>query len=302
MASFGLKVTQFGFSTLGLVLPKAAGALAFSLFCRTPTRRPKAPKAQATFKAGADLLAGAERVNLQTSSGTIAAYRLVSLKERAPRVLVVHGWGSRAEFLAGLAAGIHESGAEVVLIDLPGHGRSSGRLLNMRVAAEAIAAAQNHFGSFGGVVGHSFGGASVMTAAGGIFADVATLDPGKLVLIGAPSEIQGIFNSFAGYLKLTAPVRRALVVHAEKVLGCAVDAFDTVPIAQRLARPVLVIHAEDDKEVSVDHARRFLERDGPAQVRWANGYGHRRIVSAPEVIFMVARFLMESDAIADNAA
>ena len=302
MASFALKVTRFGFSTLGLVSPKAAGVLAFSLFCRTPSRRPRAPKAQATFKAGAELLARAGRAILQTSSGTIAAYRLVSLKERAPRVLVVHGWGSRAEFLAGLAAGIHQAGSEVVLIDLPGHGRSSGRLLNMRIAAEAIAAAQGHFGPFDGVVGHSFGGASVMTAAGGIFADVAALDPGKFVLIGAPSEIQGIFNGFAEHLKLTIPVRRALIAHAEKVLGRTVDAFDTVPIAQRLARPMLVIHAEDDKEVSVDHACRFLERDIPAQVLWANGYGHRRIVSAPEVISNVVGFLMESDVVADNAA
>ncbi|MHB0951908.1 MAG: alpha/beta hydrolase [Allorhizobium sp.] len=302
MASFALKVTQFGFSTLGLVSPKAAGALAFSLFCRTPSRRTKGPKAQATFKAGAELLAGAERAILQTPSGKIAAYRLVSMKERAPRVLVVHGWGSRAEFLADLAAGIHQGGAEVILIDLPGHGRSSGRLLNMRIAAEAIAAAQGHFGPFDGVVGHSFGGASVMTAAGGIFADVAALDPGTFVLIGAPSEIQGIFNGFAEHLKLTIPVRRALIAHAERVLGRTVDAFDTVPIAQRLARPVLVIHAEDDKEVSVDHARRFLGENSPARVLWANGYGHRRIVSAPDVISHVARFLMESDVVADNAA
>ena len=65
---------------------------------------------------------------------------------------------------------------------------------------------------------------------------------------------------------------------------------------------MLVIHAEDDKEVSVDHACRFLERDIPAQVLWANGYGHRRIVSAPEVISNVVGFLMESDVVADNAA
>ena len=140
-----------------------------------------------------------------------------------------------------------------------------------------------------------------MTAAGDIFTDVATLVPGKLVLVAAPSEIQGIFNGFAGHLKLTVPVRQALIAHAEKVLGCPVDAFDTVPIAQKLARPVLVVHAEDDKEVSVDHARRFLRQDIPAQVLWANGYGHRRIVSAPEVISRVVRFLKESDVMADNA-
>ena len=48
--------------------------------------------------------------------------------------------------------------------------------------------------------------------------------------------------------------------------------------------PILVIHAEDDKEVAFSNAEALARGWGPhVRLMRANGSGHRRIVSAPEV-------------------
>lgn len=295
MASFALKVTRLGFSLTGLLSPELAGRLAFSLFCRTPPREPKDSKAVSALRSGSELLAGAEQIMLPVSTGVVAARRLGANAPEAPRVLVVHGWGSRAEYLARLATGLHQSGAEVVLLDLPGHGRSSGRQLNLRIAAEAICAIQERLGFFDVAIGHSFGGAAVMTAIGGVFPGTCRFEPGRVVLLAAPSHIGWVIDGFCAILRLSPAIRRAMVKRAEAVAGCPVEALDTVPIAGRIGRDVLVLHAEDDKEVSAEHARRLQGAGGHVTVRWANGLGHRRIVAAPEIIAEVSSFLFDDN-------
>ncbi len=291
MASFALEVTRFGFALLGRVAPDVAGRLAFRLFCVTPSKKPAAGRASSAFAAGKAKLAGARRVMLQLPFGAVATHVLERPGEGPrPRVLVVHGWGSRVEYLADLITGLAVV-ADVVALDLPGHGQSSGRYLNLRQAAEALAAAEGHFGHFDGAVGHSLGGAAVMTAAGCVFPADRYLHPGRLVLIGAPSRIAPVLGGFADTLALSSKVRARMLAAAERVAGCPIEAFDTIPIAKRLKLPLLVAHAEDDKEVSADNARRYEMLDGDVRVLWANGHGHRRIVSAPETIAAVADFL-----------
>ncbi|MBW8282173.1 MAG: alpha/beta fold hydrolase [Rhizobium sp.] len=292
MPSFAAKVTRFGFSTLGRVSPELASHLALALFCRTPPKRPKAAKVRQSFTAGARKLSTAERLTLEVGGAKVGVHRIGAPRCSAPRVLVVHGWGSRAEYLADLAMGLREAGAEVFILDLPGHGRSSGRRLDMRMAAEAMAEVQARFGPFDAAVGHSFGGAALMAAAGGSFPGVPAFAAPRLAVIGSPSRIEDVFDGFVTMAGLTPKTARALVTRTERRVGCPVEALDGVAIAGRLARPLLVVHAEDDKEVGADQAKRYLGVSHHIRHHWANGQGHRRIVSAPEVVATVANFLV----------
>lgn len=300
MPSFPAKVTRFGFSTLGRVSPDLASRLALALFCRTPPKRPKAAKARQSFADGARKLATAERLVLEVRGAKVGLHRIGAPRCSAPRLLVVHGWGSRAEYLADLAMGLRETGAEVFVLDLPGHGRSSGRTLDMRMAAEAMAEAQARFGPFDAAVGHSFGGAALMAAAGGSFPDVPALAADRLAVIGSPSRIEDVFDGFVTMAGLTPKTARALVARTERRVGCPVEALDGVTIARRLGRPLLVVHAEDDKEVAADQARRYLGVADHIRHHWANGQGHRRIVSAPGVIDAVCDFLLRDTVVGET--
>jgi len=233
---------------------------------------------------------------------TVMAYRFDGDgRPGKPRYLVVHGWGSNAAYIAALPAGLAETGAEVVVLDFPGHGLSSGRSLNMRQAVEVIVEAERRFGHFDAVVGHSFGGACVMLALGGVFRQAGSISPAKAVVIGAPSHIHWLFDDFARMVGLTPHVKELLVRHTERIAGASLDDFDTVTAARRRGIPLLVVHAEDDKEVPADHARR-LDGLATARLHWANGLGHRRIVSDRGVIEAVATFLSEDSQSAREAA
>jgi len=293
MANFAIKVIRFGFSTPGRLFPHTAAKLAFKLFCRTPSRRPAGEKARAMETEGRSRLGDAEKIPFACGRSTVMAYRLNGDgRPDRPRYLVVHGWGSNAAYIAALPTGLAESGAEVIVLDWPGHGLSSGRSLNMRQAVEAVIEAERRFGHFDAVIGHSFGGACLMLAIGGIFRQVGSISPDKAVVIGAPSHIHWLFDDFAAMVGLPPRVKELLIRHTEKVAGAPLDDFDTVAAASSRGIPLLVVHAQDDKEVSADHARRF---DGTAIARlhWANGLGHRRIVSDRGVIETIAAFLAE---------
>ncbi|MCK8778663.1 alpha/beta hydrolase [Rhizobium sp. NTR19] len=291
MAKFGLKVIRFGFASLGPLYPRLAASLAFKLFCLTPSRRPKGHKAAAMQAEGLRKLASARKIPFQAGRSTVMSYHLnTETGARKPRWLVVHGWGSNAAYIASLPVGLAEAGAHVVALDLPGHGLSSGRSLNMKQAAEVIVQADRQFGPFDAVVGHSFGGASLLLTLGKVFKGVGTISPAKAVVIGSPSHIQWIFDGFARMVGLSPKVRELMIHYAEKIAGAPLDDFDTIAAATRSSTPLLVIHAEDDKEVAAEHARRFGEVD-TAKVHWANGLGHRRIVSDAGVISTIAQFL-----------
>jgi len=294
MANFALKVIRLGFFLGGSLFPHTAAKLAFTLFCRTPSRRPKGEKAAAMEAEGRLKLAEAQKIPFVSGSSTVMAYRFNGDgRPGRPRYLVVHGWGSNAAYIAALPIGLAATGAEVVVLDWPGHGLSSGRSLNMRQAVEAVIEAERRFGRFDAVIGHSFGGACLMLAIGGVFKAAGLISPDKAVVIGAPSHIHWLFDDFAAMVGLSPRVKHLLIRHTEKIAGAPLDDFDTVAVATRRDIPLLVVHAEDDKEVAADHARRFDGR-AAARLHWANGLGHRRIVSDGGVIDTIAAFLAEA--------
>lgn len=300
MASFAKKALRLTFSVAGSVAPRSAGKLAFTVFRLTPPRFPKGERAKAVFAEGAQRLEKAISQMVKTPHGRVMTHRLkasgVPAGQIGGRYLVLHGWGSRSEYMAALAEGIAAAtGGEAILLDFPGHGASSGRFLDMRLAVEAITAVDRHFGPFDGAVGHSFGGASLMVSVCGFLPQFPVFRPKRAGLIGAPSEMDGIFRYFAEQFDLSQNTRSHLEKEVRRVTGRRSGDFDIAKAGRDLDLPVLVVHAEDDKEVSADHARRYAALGGNVRLGWANGYGHRRIVSAPPVIDMVSEFLCGKD-------
>jgi pimeloyl-ACP methyl ester carboxylesterase len=296
MAKFALEVTRLGFSLMQAVSPRLAGEAAFRLFCRTPSARPKGEKAKAAHAAGLAKLAGAERFLLPVEGSQAHAYRLNGgALGRRKRYLVTHGWGSGMAYMADLVMTLAETGAEVIALDFPGHGRAGGRFLHMALAVKAIAAAEERFGRFDAAIGHSFGGAALMVSSLSILPGVKPVSAESVVLIGSPSEMQWLFTDFGRMLQLKPSAQAALEDVVQHITGRRLEDFDAGGKAAALSKPVLVIHAEDDKEVSAAHARRYAASGGHVRLSWANGFGHRRIMSAGPVLSEVAAFLAEKE-------
>ncbi|MCY6380287.1 alpha/beta hydrolase [Hoeflea prorocentri] len=290
MASFIHKVIRLGFDITGRVAPETTGRAAFRLFSTTPSRRPSGEKARRALEMARPVMAGAKKTVLRTRDGSVATWFFASASQPRETVLVVHGWGARTEHMLDIIAALQRSGRNVVALDLPGHGASSGRRLQMAMAVEAVDAAWRQYGPFSMMLGHSFGGAVILNAAAGSVCGHVPRHPHKLVLISTPNALPKVFEWFADWLGLNNRSRLALYDGVRKVTGRPLSEFVGAEQLAGMTIPTIVIHAPDDKEVRADSARALAAAGPHVDVLWADGYGHRRILKAPEVLESLVAF------------
>jgi pimeloyl-ACP methyl ester carboxylesterase len=204
--------------------------------------------------------------------------------------------------------------ATVYALDLPGHGRSSGRGCDtIEGYAEAVVAFLDAAGIEQAiVVGHSMGGAIAQTLALD-FADRVT----GLVLVAtgarlrvAPAILEGVRSNFEQTAKLItrfawspeAPPalveqgRQALLEMDPHVVWgdfAACDRFDVMERLGEIEAPTLVIAGSADQLTPVKYARFLAERVSEARCVIVEGAGHMVMLERPrEVMQAVQELLM----------
>jgi pimeloyl-ACP methyl ester carboxylesterase len=295
MPSIGHKVIRTVFGAAEHVAPCFAGRVAFEIFCRTANPNTPSPREKKAIDQASHFMAEARRHCLPLKSGAVTAFDFRPL-DRIPTartVLVIHGWHSRTEHMKVIVEGFRDAGFRVIALDLPGHGHSSGRRLNMVLAVDAVRAAGEWFGPFRAVIGHSFGGAVAVNAAVGSVDGIPPLAAERLVLIAAPSSMPGIFEDFGRFLNLGPRSQVAINDQVERIAGRPLSHYVGSEQLALTPIPTLVAHAPDDREVSPDSARMFAAAGGHVRLYWARGLGHRRILADLEVITETVRFVTE---------
>jgi pimeloyl-ACP methyl ester carboxylesterase len=286
MASIGVKVIRGLFGAAERVAPQIGGKAAFELFCRTPNPRRLSEGEKRAVDRAAGFMEEARHHRLRVGSRCVVAHEFRPRQGRgnAGTVLVLHGWRSRTEYMKSLIEAYRDAGFRVMSLDLPGHGSSAGRRLNLATAVRAAHVAGEWFGPFAAVVGHSFGGSVAVNAVAGSIAGIPPLAASKLVLIAAPSSMPVLFNDFGRYLNLGPRTQSALAEEVRRIAGRPLDEFTGSRQLAETPVPTLVIHAPDDREVPAGHAELFAEAGGHVRLRWAPGLGHRRILSDPVIV------------------
>lgn len=240
----------------------------------------------------------------------------------APGILVLHGWGSSADLMRGLAYGLAQT-HRVANVDLPGHGRSGEPPDSLGVpehAALLAALIEEHFEGPVAIVGHSNGGRIALYMA----AD-ATLSSlvSALVLI-APSGVKPKRKP-AFYLKkytaraLKAPfdllpgrlrdlgldwLRHSLLWKAlgssdyRRLTGVMRETFVktvTHHLDDRLARigvPVLIFWGDQDRDISRYQISVLEERIPDAGVVVMPGAGHYAHLDDPGKVLLATRHFL----------
>lgn len=82
----------------------------------------------------------------------------------AKKILITHGWMSRAAYMANLINALHQQGFEIYALDFPAHGEAPGWQLPWTDAARIIKETLNTMGPFYAAIGHSFGGSMILNA------------------------------------------------------------------------------------------------------------------------------------------
>ena len=286
MASIGVKVIRGLFGAAERVAPQIGGRAAFELFCRTPNPRRLSEGERRAIDRAAGFMEEARhhRITVGRYCVIVHEFRPRGGRDNAGAVLVLHGWRSRTEYMKSLIEAYRDAGYRVMSLDLPGHGGSAGRRLNLATAVRAAHVAAEWFGPFAAVVGHSFGGAVAVNAVAGSITGIPPLAASKLVLIAAPSSMPDLFRDFGRYLNLGPRTQSAMADQVRSIAGRPLDEFVGARQLAETPVPTLVIHAPDDREVPAGHAELFAQAGDHVRLRWAPGLGHRRILSDPDIV------------------
>jgi pimeloyl-ACP methyl ester carboxylesterase len=265
-----LPLLRFANRLLGPVLPRVSARLARQLFTR-PHRHAPPERELAVERSG-------QRINLGEG---VSALRW----GRGPRILAIHGWEGRATQWGLLAELATTAGFEVIAIDAPAHGHSTGNHTNILEFVRVLLEADRRHGPFVGVVGHSMGGAAAALAlASGLRAE-------RAVLISSPSSIERVLRGFASHVQLAPQAEQAFFAELERTVGHAAEDLDIAALAAR--HPALLLHSRDDREVPFSESEAIDWAWPHAELLAFDGLGHRRILRDGGVIGAAVDFVTE---------
>ncbi len=259
-------------------------------FCHVLTRTYPEPKV-ATPAGYEDLwlAGGAGRLHLWISQSRADG------RVRAP-VLIVHGLGDSSISYLDLAERYRASGRAVALLDLRGHGASSGRVTTLGgheredVRAALAGWGEGHGASAGAiVVGHSMGAVAVLRAA----ADRSDL---AAVIVEAPFDTyrSNVARHAWLYYRVPrwCPLLPITIAFAEWRAGFDADEVDAVAAAARVRAPLFAIADGADERMPEDVVRRVYDaHPGPKEFWTAPGAPHVGAALSPEYWPRVQAFL-----------
>ena len=144
---------------------------------------------------------------------------------------------------------------------------------------------EQKYGPFEYAIGHSLGGMSILNAI------KQNLVVKKAVTIGSGDVIQDIIDDFVKNLKLKPEYGLRLKDHFETKFGGKMDDYSAYKAAQMVQIPVLVIHDQNDGDVSVNSAFHIEKYLTHSELLITEGLGHRKIVGDPAVIEAILKFI-----------
>lgn len=216
-------------------------------------------------------------------------------KPNGKKILITHGWISRAAYMVCLIDMLQQQGYEVYAIDFPAHGEAKGLQLPWMDAVAVIKETLNQHGPFHGVIGHSFGGSMLLNTlnlAGQLPEWRLNHKPERAILIASPTQMRGPINHIAkklklsghGYLKL-----RHLMQDQAKIDLSLVWLQNFVTRAPNI--PFLCIHGKLDKTVNPQESIKFCRKYQNADLRLLPNADHVSVLMDGRVENLIRDFL-----------
>lgn len=202
-----------------------------------------------------------------------------------PYVLFAHGWSSHGTRFLPWIPRLREAGYAVVAFDQPAHGRSDGRRTTLPDFARTLSAVATRFGPAAALIGHSLGGAAASVAL------AQGLQAHRVVLIAPAADPEDAARRFARLVRLPERLCRRMIAAFESSVGVSFAELQAQHTAPRIARPALIVHDLEDREVPWSEGERYARYWSDGRLLSTQGLGHNRIASDEGVIAATLRFL-----------
>ena len=256
---------------------RAAGNYALKLFL-TPVRNlPK--KTPLIFKE-------AEKIEL-----TLDAQRLVGYRWNHPqkkKVMILHGFSSTIMKFDHFVMPLIRQGYEVIAIDAPAHGKSTGKQTTVLEYKAMIEKVHKTLGPIDAFVAHSFGGLALSL----FLEHLPDQENMKAVLIAPATETSTAIQTFCRFLKIDEKVKHQMEELIFERSGIKAEDFSVSRVASKIKANVLWIHDEDDEITPLSDALRIKNSNYPNfKFMITKELGHRKIYRDNNVKKAVFEFL-----------
>jgi pimeloyl-ACP methyl ester carboxylesterase len=184
-------------------------------------------------------------------------------------VLLVHGWESNSARWRQKIKRFIAQGFNIIALDAPAHGASGGKLFNALLYTEFInIVAKKHQPEV--IIGHSVGGMAAV-----FFQQKYQLKSlKKLILLGAPSEFEGILKNYIKLLGYNKKIEKHLNKIIFKRFGAEPNAFSTSKYSKAIETQALIIHDVKDTIIPYADAKRINKSLKNSKLIATTGLGH----------------------------
>ena len=207
----------------------------------------------------------------------------------APVVLLVHGWGGHAGQMRALAEALKGQGLRPVIIEMPGHGHSSGMRSSLPQFARAIDYVSQRLDQQGvtvrALVAHSLGATAAAYAAS------RGLAIARLVLLAPAASPPAFTRLFAQVFGLSERTRAAMQERIEARESMLMPLFEAAAVGPRIGVATLVVHDRQDAMNQFGDGQAYADAVAGSQLLATEGLGHRRILKDARVLDAVAGFV-----------
>lgn len=197
------------------------------------------------------------------------------------RVVLAHGWESKAVHFRVFIDALLDAGFQVIAFDAPGHGLANGAQSDIVEFRDILFALEVEYGAFYGAVGHSLGGLALANALKiGLAVD-------RAVIISAPASFPGVIYKYAKILTLPESLHQSLRESVKRHFATddsIWDRFTSYKDVDDVSTQTLVIHDEDDQEVLLVESECLAQSLPNASLVKTQGLGHKKIIKSDEVV------------------
>lgn len=236
-----------------------------------------------------------EAIHLQFPRHHILHHFAQNNTPQAPKVLITHGWMSRAAYMVRLTQHLYHAGYDVYVLDFPAHGEAKGVQLTWTDATFILKNILNQFGPFYAVMGHSFGGSMLLNAlnlSGQLPEWKIEQLPERTVLIASPTRMRSPVHQLARRYKLSGVAYqhlRDVIYHQAEVDPKLIRLQNFINQNNQLS--VLCIHGEQDETVLPNESLIFCEKHPEARLEILSGADHVSVLMDERVEQMIHEFL-----------
>lgn len=213
---------------------------------------------------------------------------------QAKKVLIAHGWLSRAAYMSRLIRALHQQGYHVYAIDFPAHGEAKGVQLTWTDAVTILQRTINQIGPFYAVIGHSFSGSMLLNTLNLAcqFPEWGLVqEPERVVLMSSPTRMRTPVSKLARRLKLSGKgfifLRELFRQHAITDL----KHLDFRHFIRQSQTPVLCIHGDKDDSISPYESAIFCEQYRHGSLELLPNADHISVLIDERVELKVCEFL-----------